>query len=157
MLRETLRSRNGLDVLRKLCLPFSPYRQRPDITLHGPEAKRTVIETLIPATSSVGAGVALWPLASNFMPEIDSHLSYFSATDRCHAERPANVATTGRRGPGLVWAPPALQSPASAIWTLQHPSARRPRQGDRRSTAEQRPSSCQVHALANFCRCVQTR
>jgi len=30
-------------VLRKLCLPFSPYRQRPDITLHAREAKRAVI------------------------------------------------------------------------------------------------------------------
>ena len=30
-------------MLRKLCLPFSPYRQRPDITLHGHGASRTVI------------------------------------------------------------------------------------------------------------------
>jgi len=43
LLRETLRSRNGLDVLSKLGLPFSPYRQRPDITLHGPGASRTAI------------------------------------------------------------------------------------------------------------------
>ena len=30
-------------MLRKLCLPFSPYRQRPDITLHGHGASRTEI------------------------------------------------------------------------------------------------------------------
>jgi len=27
----------------KLCLPFSPYRQRPDNTLHGHGASRTAI------------------------------------------------------------------------------------------------------------------
>lgn len=30
-------------MLGKLCLPFSPYRQRPDITLHGRDPLRTVI------------------------------------------------------------------------------------------------------------------
>src|SRR5215472_6757522 len=31
--RGTRRSRSGPDVLHKTCLPFSPYRQRPDTTL----------------------------------------------------------------------------------------------------------------------------
>jgi len=39
-------------VLRKLCLPFSPYRQRPDITIHGPGVPRTVIPVQHPASMS---------------------------------------------------------------------------------------------------------
>ena len=41
-------------MLRKLCLPFSPYRQRPDITLHAREAKRDVIRSKVPARSPAG-------------------------------------------------------------------------------------------------------
>ena len=43
-------------MLSKLCLPFSPYRQRPDITLHGLQTPRTAIPTnvaaLLPGTLS---------------------------------------------------------------------------------------------------------
>ena len=53
---------------RKLCLPFSPYRQRPDITLHGREATRSAIETLVRATSSAGVKLALRTLALKCVP-----------------------------------------------------------------------------------------
>ena len=36
-------------MLRKLCLPFSPYRQRPDITIHGPGVPRTAIPAQRPS------------------------------------------------------------------------------------------------------------
>ena len=36
-------------MLRKLCLPFSPYRQRPDITIHGPGVPRTGIPAHLPS------------------------------------------------------------------------------------------------------------
>src|ERR1022692_1956508 len=39
----------GLTLLRKLCLPFSPYRQRPDITLHGHDPPRTAIPVQVPS------------------------------------------------------------------------------------------------------------
>ena len=65
-------------MLRKLCLPFSPYRQRPDITLHGREAVRTVIRTKIRPTSLTTISMLL----TVHVPSFRDYFAHFLTNDR---------------------------------------------------------------------------
>jgi hypothetical protein len=130
-------------VLRKLCLPFSPYRQRPDITLHGREASRTAIPAQGPSDALTEVRRVSRPESGPVSYQITIPSERFAGAQRASEAIAETVQRTAEN-----WTDPVAKSAGSAS-SMRIPDSRDFRHGSSEHAGRLTPTE-------NFAACSRT-